>query len=113
MTLPRDSLYRSLAQQRRRNILRCLQDAENEVIQLDTLVEDIVQKEVDFPKSDKESIRIDLYHVHLPLLNEMGVIDFDYRSETVRYLSHPRLEAELNQLSDTETEPISLQFPEN
>jgi len=111
MTLSHDSLYRSLAHQRRRHLLRYLQTAEESVIKLDTLVEDIVQKESDSLTSDKESIRIDLYHVHLPLLNEKGVIDFDHRSETVRYQGHQRLEAELKQISDDKTETNPPRFP--
>ena len=53
MTLSRDSLYRSLARKRRRYLLRYLQDAEDRVIGLYTLVEDIVQKELDSLTSDK------------------------------------------------------------
>jgi len=113
MTIPRDSIYRTLARERRRQLLRYLRHTEDGTAHLDDLVGYIHQKESDPPSSDQESIRIDLYHVHLPFLDEKEIIDLDHRSETVQYRSHARLEAELDQLSDTdnETETDTLQLP--
>ncbi|WP_436927577.1 DUF7344 domain-containing protein [Halosimplex amylolyticum] len=113
MTLPRESSYGSLARKRREHLIAYLRDTEEKVVQLDDLVEYIHKIEPDSPSPDRESIRIDLYHIHLPFLDEEETIDFDHRSETVQYRSHARLEAELDQLSDTdtETEVDAPQFP--
>ncbi|APW98360.1 hypothetical protein CHINAEXTREME_11395 [Halobiforma lacisalsi AJ5] len=40
----------------------------------------------------KEGIRTELRHVHLPKLAEIGVVEHDQRSDTVRYWSQPSLE---------------------
>ncbi|WP_167837282.1 DUF7344 domain-containing protein [Halosimplex halophilum] len=111
MTPSESATYRILAHRRRRQLLRYLQDAEDKVAQVDTLVECIAQEASDSPPPDRRSIRIGLYHHQLPFLDEKGVIDFDHRSETVRYRSHPKLEAELEQGSDAETADDAPPFP--
>lgn len=91
-----DLAYRSVADQHRRYILRYLRDTADEVVQLDELVDHVVQEETNSRTPDRESVRIDLYHVHLPLLADAGVIDFDSRTEEVRYRSHSSVETLLD-----------------
>jgi DNA-binding transcriptional ArsR family regulator len=33
----------------------------------------------------RDTVRIGLVHVHLPVLEEAGLVEFDHRSRTVRY----------------------------
>jgi hypothetical protein len=56
------------------------------------LVDAVVAHEPETDAGDRETIRTGLYHVHLPKLAEAGVIDYDTRSETVRYSQQPLLE---------------------
>lgn len=93
-----DLTYRSVADQRRRHALRYLRDVSAETAALEDLVDYAVQQETNSPAPDREAVQIDLYHVHLPLLDEAGAIDFDSRTETGRYRNHSTVETLLDSL---------------
>lgn len=40
----------------------------------------------------KREIQVELQHVHLPKLEDAGVLEIDQRSETIRYWTQPTLE---------------------
>ena len=42
--------------------------------------------------STRESVRIALHHIHLPLLADAGVVDYDTRQGTVRFTGDSTLE---------------------
>ncbi|SDR07107.1 DUF7344 domain-containing protein [Natronobacterium texcoconense] len=44
------------------------------------------------PAERKQRIRTELQHVHLPKLEEVGVLEHDQRSETARYWNQPSIE---------------------
>ncbi|QCC60429.1 hypothetical protein NP511_00285 [Natrinema thermotolerans] len=44
------------------------------------------------PADERETVRVELRHVHLPKLEDAGVLEHDRRSETVRYWGQPSLE---------------------
>lgn len=44
------------------------------------------------PEDQQTGIRTELQHVHLPKLEDAGILEHDQRSETVRYWSQPSLE---------------------
>ncbi|QLG48206.1 DUF7344 domain-containing protein [Natrinema halophilum] len=44
------------------------------------------------PVDKQTGIRTELTHVHLPKLEDAGILEHDRRSETVRYWSQPSLE---------------------
>ncbi|EMA40995.1 DUF7344 domain-containing protein [Halobiforma nitratireducens] len=48
--------------------------------------------DIDAGTDSAERIRTELCHVHLPKLEEVGVVEHDQRSETVRYWTQPSLE---------------------
>jgi len=54
---------------------------------LTDLADRVAERESD--GDDCETVAIALHHVHLPKLAEGGVIDYDPRSETVRYCGRP------------------------
>lgn len=100
-----DAMYRSVTDQRRRTVLSYLRDIEGETASLDELVEHVVDEETNSP--DRESVRVDLYHCQLPLLADTGVVEFDSRSETVRYRSSPVIESVLTDTVGSETAPVT------
>ena len=87
-----DLLFELLADRRRRHILQCLTDQPDGVAEFTDLVDAVVGHESETDAGDRETVRTSLYHVHLPKLAEAGVIDYDMRSEAVRYSEQPLLE---------------------
>jgi len=92
MALSTDLLFELLADQQRRHILYCLTDQPDGVADFADLVDAVVAHEPETDTDTRETIRTGLHHVHLPKLAEAGVIDYDTRSETVRYSQQSLLE---------------------
>lgn len=96
MTGPTEADYRSVARERRRRVLAYLREAETTTKSLTAVVDAVIERKTNSPTPDRESVRLDLYHVHLPLLDDAGVVDFDNTSETVRYRGDSKIEALLD-----------------
>jgi len=79
-----DVLYRVLLDSRRRALLRYLRQHSGERVPLDRLVDVVRQQES--ASSDPNSVAMDLYHHHLPLMADAGLIHFDSDHLTVRYV---------------------------
>ncbi|WP_126664675.1 DUF7344 domain-containing protein [Haloterrigena salifodinae] len=93
-----DGLFAALADARRRTILTVLAN-QYHPITAETLARDVAareggtaEREVSQERVDK--VRLSLRHVHLPLLNDAGLIGYDGESETVSYEGHPDLRIE-------------------
>jgi predicted transcriptional regulator len=89
-TLSIKNVFDLLAKSHRRIVLAYLQDADGATATLTELAA-VVQDRVDDVESEQHA-RISLVHQHLPRLADHGVIDYDQRSETVRYRDSTRLE---------------------
>jgi hypothetical protein len=63
--------------------LRYLRRRPGETVSLETAIDVVADPETD--PSDKHSVAIDLYHKHLPVLTDAGLITFDSERLTVRY----------------------------
>lgn len=81
-----DRVFEVLADRQRRVLLRRLVD--EEIAGVDDLA-DAISERVDEPRSQ---VRLGLVHTHLPKLDETAIVDYDRRSETVRYYEHDFLE---------------------
>lgn len=96
LTSPRnqtlDELLSVLADCYCRSLLWYFQHSPGEVYETSNLATKIAQQEVE----EVDRIVIQLRHSTLPRLEDVGVIDYDSRNNTVRYLGHPDLEALLN-----------------
>ncbi|WP_226041873.1 hypothetical protein [Natrinema sp. DC36] len=51
----------------------------------------------------RASVRMELQHIHLPKLEDAGILEHDTRSETVRYWSQPSVEEWLEHAEHKET----------
>lgn len=108
-TIPLDTVFQLLSNQRRRYALYCLNRFPGSAIEIDTLVQHISGMETDSQPEltelgadtdDAEPYRdtyhhklaVDLLHKHLPKLETAGVIDYDTRSGMIRYWVHPSLQ---------------------
>lgn len=86
-----DTLFRVLADNRRRYVLYCFEETDQTVVSLTDLAEQLVtwERQWDDTTDRSESkhrkrIRIALHHDHLPRLADANLIEYDARSEMVR-----------------------------
>lgn len=98
--LSRDTVFELLASGRRRAVLRRL-DGDEGAVPLPELVAAVVAREasVEFTPDQHERVAVSLEHVHLPKLDDAGVIEYD-DSGTVRLREGHELLFEHLYLSD-------------
>lgn len=82
-----DALIRVLADQTRRDVVRYLRERSEPTATFEELVQHVVATSA--TDRDPERVSLALYHGILPKLDGVGVIEYDVRSETVRYRGHP------------------------
>lgn len=105
--VPVDELLECLANSRRRMILYHLQD--EEIADLEDLSQQVIAQEEEMspeevPAEEAQTVQTQLIHRHLPKLQGARVIEFDQRSQTVRYSDPPRiLDATLQVLAKFES----------
>ncbi|MDZ7730153.1 MAG: hypothetical protein U5K37_03105 [Natrialbaceae archaeon] len=88
-SLSLDFVFELLASSRRRLVLYRLNEARDGTAKLEDLARYISVYE---NESSLESIQLALEHTHLPKLVAAGIVEFDPRSDTIRYWSHPSIE---------------------
>lgn len=99
-----DEVFELLANHRRRYVLHYLRLAESNVTEFEPLIEWVVDHldDQNAPREEQyEQLETSLHHVHLPQLAASGVVDYDWRSRTIRYRTSQQLEAHL-ELAETE-----------
>lgn len=89
-----------LAHHHRREILRTLVDAPRHVAVVDELVSRLSNRETKRTgeRPGRDQIVMELHHIHLPKLTEVGLVEYDARSQELRYQRHERLEGLLEYL---------------
>ncbi|WP_266075689.1 DUF7344 domain-containing protein [Haladaptatus caseinilyticus] len=91
-------------QDRQRRLICHILANSSTVTTFDDLIDALSDRELNAPESDTEfdrrSASIQLHHVHLPLLEDIGVIEYEPRCGTIRYWGHSRIERRLDRLSD-------------
>lgn len=91
--LSHNELLDSLNDRQRRRILRQLDDRSGTVTERELaeklVAEDRNEPVEDVPEGPIEGVRIQLQHVHLPQLNEAGLLDWDEGDETVASTDTP------------------------
>ncbi|WP_435159766.1 DUF7344 domain-containing protein [Haladaptatus sp. DFWS20] len=90
--LSEDQIYHLLQNERRRNVLRYLHDADEKVSMRD-IAEQVAAWENNttvqaLSSSERQRVYIPLYQSHLPKLDEEGVIEYDQSRGTVRKTSY-------------------------
>ena len=90
---PLDTAFTALANRRRRVLVSHLAGTSGATT-LDSLVDVVARAEADGTPTPghRDRVATALYHIHLPLLADLGLVDFDPRSEAVRYHPHPTVE---------------------
>ncbi|WP_254768503.1 DUF7344 domain-containing protein [Salinilacihabitans rarus] len=89
-----DLVFDVLSDQRRRYALYYLYDAPDGVATVDEIADHVVALEAPPEHAEDHRLHVltSLQHVHLPKLEDAGIVEHDARSETVRYWRQPSLE---------------------
>ncbi|MFC4541473.1 hypothetical protein ACFO5R_05985 [Halosolutus amylolyticus] len=93
-----DLIFDILSNRHRREVLYHLNDRPDGVATVDELTDTVAAREHESGRADRDAdeernlIRTELQHVHLPKLEDAGIVEHDRRSETVRYWTQPSLE---------------------
>lgn len=86
-----NAIFSALADETRRHVLRYFISAPETATEVDDLVAYILAQ--DGTLDDPERIAIQFNHVTLPKLDEAGLLEYDARSDFVRYQEPPWMEA--------------------
>lgn len=83
-----DSLFNALANQRRRYILSILCDHHHQPIALPDLAEEVATREKDtkiteIPPEQVKTVYMTLYHAHIPMLEDAGIVKYNQDRDTV------------------------------
>lgn len=92
---PIEEMLKAVMDRRRRQVLRVLIENDGAVIDVDELVAHLSERtdaETRANSRDAERIGITLHHANLPLLENAGMIDYNERSQSIRYRPDDRLE---------------------
>lgn len=89
-----EKALRLVADPRRRSILSQLIDSEETEITTDSLVDRIIPENPppESTATHADSLRIDVHHNHLPQLEDANLVEYDPRTETIRYIPNERVE---------------------
>lgn len=91
-----------LADADRRVILSRLIDAPDHVATIEELVSQLVKRKADqtgeLPSPD--GVEMQIHHIHLPKLVDVGLVEYDARNEELRYRPDDRLETWLQRAHD-------------
>lgn len=94
-TVATETALRLVADERCRSVLTLLLESESRVVEFDALATHVTAEETS-PEGEHltctDPVLLDLRHNLLPWLAAAGVIEYDERSETVRYLTDERVE---------------------
>lgn len=85
----------ALAHGRRRNVCEVLSAAGREFLSLEAMSERVAarrENRTDVP-ADAQTVKVELHHVHLPKLDEAGLLEYDHETNTVYYETDPVVEA--------------------
>mgnify|MGYP002761230300 CR=1 FL=1 len=84
--LPETDIHDILRNDRRRNVIKCLQDRGREV-SLRDLAEHIAEIETNVsppPRNVRQSVYVSLHQTHLPKLDELAIVDYDPDGKVVQ-----------------------------
>ena len=83
-----DELFEVLADGHRRRVLAYLADTDDGVAAFSELIEHVAGDSTG-ESTDKERVAVSLHHSHLPKLADASLVEYDPRSQIVRYRGCP------------------------
>ena len=99
-TVSLDAIFSALADETRRHVLQYFRSSSETV----TPVEDLIAYTLaqDGAPDDPERIAVKFHHATLPMLDDAGFLEYDARSDYVRYRENPQVEEVLRLVTETE-----------
>lgn len=93
-----DAMITLLAQRERRQLMEWLQEIPGNSCSFEEVIKHLVDERAKQTgeRPSYDNVQAKLQHVHLPKLADAGVIEYDVRSNTIRYTGHEELEALLD-----------------
>ena len=79
-----DETLRLLADERRREMIYALDRAETDSFTYDEVV-DAVAENGGLPQDHRDRLEVEMTHVHLPKMDENGLIEYDEEEEVITY----------------------------
>lgn len=100
-----DATLELLGDHERRALLQFLRETTGSTASVQDLIPQLRQHiaERTGERVSRDQIKIRLYHTHLPRLANTGIIEYDARSEELKYYSNDRLEAWLDRIQAEES----------
>ncbi|WP_339106195.1 hypothetical protein [Haloterrigena salinisoli] len=94
-SLSTDAMLELLKHPYRRATLQYFIDASDETATIGEVTTYLIDHEnqQSGDQSDRDRIEIEIIHIHLPMLSEKGIVEYDVRSREIRYRRHDGLEA--------------------
>lgn len=101
-----DAILSLLADHQRRDLLRHLIESPEQTATLEECVQHILQREEERTGQcpGHEQVETALHHIHLPKLEQTNILEYDSRSQVLRYRGHERLEAWLDRIEAGESD---------
>lgn len=100
-----DETLRLLSHPYRRQTVQVLRDTGADAVAFDALLDALVREApTDRPRRDR--IVLELHHMHLPMLADHGIIDYDPDTEFVRYRADRQVEAVMDVVGETPSVPL-------
>lgn len=92
-TVTPDGAFEALADPRRRAVLATLHERQDESVTVEALVDAVVSHDTgDSGPKARRRVAASLTAVHLPELDDWGLVEFDTERRTVRYTDSPLIE---------------------
>lgn len=108
VSLSLDAILSLLSDRHRRDLLRYLMESDDRTCTHDKCIGYITRQEEQRrgERPGHDEIAAALYHIHIPKLSDAGVIEYDGRSQEIRYWGNDRLEEWLQQIQEAEDEEM-------
>lgn len=91
--IPAHDILDALAHRRRRCVCEVLAAADRKFLPLSEVTEQVVASPEGRTDEATETVKIKLHHVHLPKLDEAGLLEYDHETNAVYYERDPVVEA--------------------
>lgn len=101
-----DAILDLLANRRRRHLIEYLQDVPRDVGSFEEATKYIITQLAirTGEQPNHDDVQSSLQHIHIPKLADAGVVEYDIRSQELRYRQNERLETLFEAIRDFETD---------